>query len=168
LPGLAFTAEPAEKNIMNRPPRSPDESIFSRGMWQHILWVGLLIGLLSLAAQGWAYERAPAHWQTMVFTVLVFAQLFQALAVRSRLQSLASVGLFSNPQLLAAIAITVVLQLVVIYVPVFNTIFHTEPLPLSYLAICFGLGACVLLAVELEKLCRRSGWFGSTSTAHSA
>lgn len=51
LPGLALAAEPAERGIMQRPPRAPRESLFAHGMWQHILGVGLLIGGLCLAVQ---------------------------------------------------------------------------------------------------------------------
>jgi P-type Ca2+ transporter type 2C len=70
LPGLALAVEPEEKGIMQRPPRPPQESIFAHGMWQHILWVGLLMGGVSLLAQAWAYHTGSAHWQSMVFTVL--------------------------------------------------------------------------------------------------
>ena len=57
LPGLAFAAEPAEPGIMARPPRPPGENIFAHGMWQHILWVGLFVGGVSIAAQAWAISR---------------------------------------------------------------------------------------------------------------
>ena len=70
LPGLALAAEPAERGVMQRPPRPPGESLFAHGMWQHILGVGLLIGGLCLAVQAWALSTGHAHWQTMVFTVL--------------------------------------------------------------------------------------------------
>ena len=83
LPGLAFSAEPEEPGIMRRPPRPPDESIFAHGMWQHILWVGLFVGGLSIASQAWAYTRGAAYWQTVVFTVLTVSQLFHVLAIRS-------------------------------------------------------------------------------------
>ncbi|HEX2530282.1 MAG TPA: cation-translocating P-type ATPase, partial [Burkholderiaceae bacterium] len=69
LPGLALAAEPAEKNIMQRPPRPPGESVFAHGMWQHIVWVGLTIAAASLFAQAWTIHTGSANWQTMVFTV---------------------------------------------------------------------------------------------------
>ena len=96
LPGLAFTAEPAEKGIMQRPPRPPVESIFAHGMWQHIIWVGLFVGGVSIASQAWAISREAAYWQTVVFTVLTVSQLFHSLAVRSERESLFSTGLLSN------------------------------------------------------------------------
>ena len=151
LPGLAFTAEPAEPGIMQRPPRPPNENIFARGMWQYILWVGLLIGGLSIASQAWAISRGVEYWQTMVFTVLTISQLFHSLAVRSESASLFTIGLFSNPAMLGAVLLTMLLQLMVIYLPAFNSIFHTQPLPLFDLMVCLLFSSLVLVAVEIEK-----------------
>src|SRR3972149_6708249 len=75
LPGLALAAEKQERGIMQRPPRPPNESIFAHGMWQHMLWVGLLMGAASLFTQAWAIHTGNGHWQTMVFTVLTLSQL---------------------------------------------------------------------------------------------
>jgi Ca2+-transporting ATPase len=157
LPGLAFSAEPAERGVMQRPPRPPDESIFAHGMWQHILWVGLFVGALSIGTQAWAWARGVEYWQTMVFTVLTVSQLFHSLAVRSERESLFSIGLTSNPAMLGAVLLTLALQLMVIYVPAFNPIFHTRPLPLPELLACLGLSALVLVAVEIEKWLVRRG-----------
>ncbi len=157
LPGLALAAEPAESGIMQRPPRPMDESIFAHGMWQHIIWVGLLIGILSLGGQAWAYHTGSPNWQTLVFTTLTFSQLMHALVIRSTRESLFSQGLFSNPALIGAIFLTVGLQLGVIYLPVLNEIFHTSPLTGTELAVCFGLPAVVLVSVEGEKWLVRHG-----------
>jgi Ca2+-transporting ATPase len=157
LPGLAFSAEPAERGVMQRPPRPPDESIFAHGMWQHILWVGLFVGALSIGTQAWAWTRGVEYWQTMVFTVLTVSQLFHSLAVRSERESLFSIGLTSNPAMLGAVLLTLALQLMVIYVPAFNPIFHTRPLPLPELLACLALSSLVLVAVEIEKWLVRNG-----------
>ena len=157
LPGLAFTVEPSEAGIMRRSPRPPQESIFAHGMWQHILWVGLFVGALSIGAQAWAYGRGTEYWQTVVFTVLTLSQLFHSLAVRSETASLFSIGLTSNPAMLAAVTLTLVLQLAVIYVPQLNPVFHTQPLPLADLLMCLGLSSLVLVAVEVEKWLVRRG-----------
>jgi len=155
LPGLALSAEPAEHDVMERKPRPPEESIFAHGMAGHILWVGLLIGGLTLATQAWTWTRGQAEWQTMVFTVLVVAQLFHCLAIRSERFSLWNIGLFSNPALVAAILVTVLAQLAVIYLPPLNDVFRTVPLSGMQLAACFATGSIVLVAVELEKFVRR-------------
>jgi Ca2+-transporting ATPase len=157
LPGLAFTAEPAEPGIMRRPPRDPDESIFARGMWQHIVWAGLFVGGVSIGSQAWAYTRGMEAWQTVVFTVLTVSQLFHSLAVRSERASLLRIGIASNLPMLGAVLLTLGLQLAVIYVPALNPIFRTQPLPLFDLAVCIGLSSLVLIAVEAEKAMLRRG-----------
>ena len=157
LPGLAFTAEPAEPGIMRRPPRPKDESIFAHGMWQHIVWYGLFVGGVSIASQAWAVGRGVEYWQTIVFTVLTVSQLFHSLAIRSERESLFVIGFFSNPAMLGAVVLTIALQLTIIYVPAFNGIFHTQPLPAFDLAVCLALSALTLVAVELEKLLVRRG-----------
>ena len=140
---------------MQRPPRPAGQSIFAEGMWQHMLWVGLLIGLASLTAQAWSYSSGSTHWQTMVFTVLTFSQLAHVLAIRSESESLLRQRMFSNPPLMGAVLLTVILQLLVIYLPVLNSIFKTQPLSSSELLICFMLSSIVLFAVETEKWFRR-------------
>jgi Ca2+-transporting ATPase len=155
LPGLALTAEPAEDGIMQKPPRPPDQSIFAEGMWQHMLWVGLLIGLVSLAVQAWAYGNASSHWQTMVFTVLTFSQLAHVLAIRSENQFSWRRPILSNPPLMGAVSLTVILQLMVIYLPALNPIFNTQPLSPFELAVCILLSSIVLIAVEAEKFWRK-------------
>lgn len=157
LPGLAFSAEPAEPDIMQRAPRPPNESFFSHGMWQHILWVGLTVGSISIAMLAWAIDRKVDYWQTSVFTVLVFSQLFHSLAVRSEKESIFTLGLLSNKPMLAAIGITVLLQLLVIYTPALNHVIQTQPLPLSELLICIVLSSSILWAVEGEKYLVRKG-----------
>ncbi|MDH5258129.1 MAG: cation-transporting P-type ATPase, partial [Gammaproteobacteria bacterium] len=151
LPGLALAFEKHEPNIMQRPPRAPTESIFSGGLWQHALVIGLLIAGLSLFVQAWAYNNGIENWQTMVFTTLTFSQLVHSLAIRFERESIFSGGFFSNPRLLMAVVFTVILQLLVIYLPWCNIIFKTQPLSFEELLICFSLPWIVLIAVEIEK-----------------
>ncbi|MBI4754550.1 MAG: cation-transporting P-type ATPase [Betaproteobacteria bacterium] len=158
LPGLALAVEPAEPGVMRRPPRPPRESVFAHGMWQHMVWVGLLMGGVCLAVQAWAWRDGEAHWQTMVFTVLTLSQLGHALAVRSERESLFSAALGKNPTLWAAVAFTLALQLAVIYVPALNPVFHTEALSVGELAACLALSCVVFAAVEIEKALVRRGW----------
>ncbi|MFT3663884.1 cation-translocating P-type ATPase [Piscinibacter sp.] len=155
LPGLALAAEPAERGVMKRPPRPPGESLFADGLWQHVLFIGLLIGGLCLAVQAWALATGHAHWQTMVFTVLTFSQMAHVMAVRSERDPLWRQGLSSNLPLLGAVLLTFVLQLATIYVPVLQPIFKTEALDADELGICFGAAAVVYLAAEAEKRWRR-------------
>jgi Ca2+-transporting ATPase len=158
LPGLALTAEPPERDLMTRPPRRPGESLFAHGMWQHMIWVGVLIGGLSIGAQAWAYHSGDAHWQTMVFTVLTFAQLVHVLVIRSERESLLTLGLRSNLPLLGAVTLTVALQLAVIYLPALQSVFRTSPLDGFELLLCFAFAGVVFIAVETEKWLVRRGW----------
>jgi Ca2+-transporting ATPase len=168
LPGLALAAERGERNIMQRPPRRPDESIFAHGMWQHMVWVGLTMGAVCLLLQAWSIGHSGAHWQTMVFTVLCLSQLGHALAIRSERDSTFSLGFWSNPVLMATVVFTLGLQLATIYVPALNPIFKTEPLDWDELAICLILSTTVFFAVEAEKwLVRRGLLYGNMQTTAS-
>ena len=155
LPGLALTAEPEEKGIMKRPPRHPKESIFAHSLGLDIIWVGLLMGGVSIFSQAWAIKTGHTSWQTMVFTVLCLSQMGNVLALRSEKESLFSLGLFSNIPLLGAILLTFTLQMAIIYVPFLNSIFKTQPLTLNELFLCLILSTIVFWGVEIVKWLRR-------------
>jgi Ca2+-transporting ATPase len=158
LPGLAIAVEPGERGIMQRPPRPPRESIFAHGLWQHVIWVGLLMGAVSLLTQAWALRVGDAHWQSMVFTVLTLSQMGHVLAVRSERESIVRLGLFSNRPLLLAVLLTFALQMAVLYMPWLQPLFRTAALSASELAICLAVSSVVFLAVEIEKALMRRGW----------
>jgi Ca2+-transporting ATPase len=158
LPGLALAVEPAEQSLMNRPPRPPSESLFAGGLWQHVVWVGLLIAGLSIFSQAYSIRWGSAHWQTIVFTVLTISQMAHVMAVRSNTESLWSLGLSSNLPLLGAVALTVALQTAVIYWPPFQRVFKTASLTPGELVFTLALSSLVLAAVEIQKwLARRGG-----------
>jgi Ca2+-transporting ATPase len=150
-PALALSAEPAERGIMRRPPRPSRESVFARGLGRHVVWVGVLMALVSLATGLWYSQIAPEIWQTMVFTTLTLSQLSHVMAIRSGDESLFRVGLLSNKPLLGAVALTFVLQLLAIYTPFFQRFLETEALPLAHLAIAVALSTIIFWAVEVEK-----------------
>jgi Ca2+-transporting ATPase len=116
------------------------------------------MGGVSLLAQAWAYHTGSAHWQSMVFTVLTLSQMGHVLAIRSERDSLFQQGLLSNMPLLGAFLLTFALQMAVLYMPVLNPIFKTEPLSGDELALCLALSSVVFVAVEIEKWSRRRGW----------
>lgn len=142
---------------MRRPPRPPDESVFARGMGWQVLWTGVMIGGITLVVQWWALATGSPNWQTMAFTSLTMCQMFVAFGIRSDREWLLTIGVFSNRHLAGAVLLTFLLQLVVIYVPFFNTVLKTQPLTLEELAISMLLPALVLLAVEAEKFPIRRG-----------
>jgi Ca2+-transporting ATPase len=154
LPGLTLAGEKAEKNIMQRPPRQPDESIFAHGLGFHVLWVGLLMAGITLGVQAWALKTENNHWQTMVFTTLCFCQMAHVLAIRSERFFLFQQGIFSNWPLIGAVLLTFLLQLLLIYYPPLHDIFQTQPLTLREVLICILAASIIFHAVELEKYVR--------------
>lgn len=163
LPGLALTAERPERNVMNRPPRHPRESIFAHGMWQHIIWVGLTMAGVVLITVAISLELG-AHWQTMAFTVLCLSQLGHAMAIRSERDSVFSLP--NNRFLTWTVLGTLALQLATIYLPFLHPVFKTDTLTALELIVCLGASSIVFFAVELEKWAiRRFGLYGERRNA---
>jgi Ca2+-transporting ATPase len=155
LPAIALSFEKAEKDVMNRPPRPPQQTVFANGMGIHILWVGLLMGAIALATQAWAIDRG-LHWQTIVFNVLCLSQMGHVLAIRSDSQSLFRIGLFSNRYLIGAVMLAFVLQAALTYIPFLQRIFHTQALSVNEFLLVGILSSLVFVAVEIEKAIRRN------------
>lgn len=169
-PALAMGVDPQTEDVMNRKPRRITDRVIDASMWGDIIFVGIIMAAVTLigmdmhlagglftdrSVDALGHEAQMTEARTMGFTILVFAQLFNALASRSHLQSV-FVGLFSNKWLWGAIGLSVALQLVVIYVPFLNTAFGTTPLsPMAWLE-CIGLAAFVLVASELRKCVLRA------------
>ncbi|MEN6464382.1 MAG: cation-translocating P-type ATPase [Syntrophaceae bacterium] len=155
LPALALSVEPAEENIMQRPPRDPRESVFAFGLGRHVIWVGFVMALIVIYLQVWSLSHSISHWQTLVFTTLCFAQLSHVLAIRSERESLFRQGVFSNKPLLGAVSLAFALQMLIVYVPVFNRVFKTDPLTPGEILSCLALSSIIFIAVEIEKFFRR-------------
>ncbi|MEM1369332.1 MAG: cation-translocating P-type ATPase [Cyanobacteria bacterium P01_H01_bin.15] len=156
LPALALAVEPAEANIMTRTPYRPEESIFARGLGNYIVRIGFVFAILSISlmliAQWHSQTTGQENsWKTMVFTTLCLSQMGHALAVRSD-RPLFQINFFSNPYLLAAVGLTSLLQLMLIYVPPLQNFFNTEPLSPLAMLICIGFSSLLFVWVELEKL----------------
>ncbi|RYU97062.1 cation-translocating P-type ATPase [Emticicia agri] len=152
LPALALANEKAEANIMKRPPRDPDQSLFADGVGYHIIWMSILMAAITLGTEAWALSHKLEHWQTMVFTVLSICQLGHVIGIRSDRSVFQQKGLFSNLPLIGAVLLTLLLQLAVVYIPFMNTAFKTQPLSLQEVGICIGMASVVFIAVEAEKL----------------
>ncbi len=155
LPGLALVMEPGEPDTMRRPPYRISESIFGRGMVVDLLWVGLLMGFVSLGLGYWAWARGLAYWQTMVFTTLTLSQMGNVMATRSERKSLFQVGILSNRAMLGAVILTFLLQMAIVYIPFLQPIFSTVALPIDALIISLVLSSIVFWAVEMVKWLRR-------------
>jgi Ca2+-transporting ATPase len=151
LLALALSVEPAEENVMQRPPYPPNESIFSRGVGRDIIWVGTFLGAVLLAMGYWVWQRDWVQWQVMIFSALAFSRMSLALAMRSERDWLIQRGLFSNKPMLLAVLATFGLQLAVIYTPWLQRFFATQALSALELGICLAVSTVGFWAVELQK-----------------
>jgi len=113
------------------------------------------MGTVTLGMQAWSIHYNNSHWQTMAFTVLCLSQMGHVMAIRSERESILKIGLLSNKPMLGALLLTVILQMMIIYTPFFNTIFKTQPLTLYELVITIAVSSIVFCAVELEKWTKR-------------
>ncbi len=152
LLGVGLGMEPAEHGVMSRKPFSPKAGIFSQGVGGQTVRIGLVIGLISLALGLWYFKQDHAHWQTMLFNTLAFAQIWQALGTRSGADSLFRAGLFSNPVLLGLVCSVALLQGLAMYLPFLQRYLQTSPLSLTELALSCGLSFVVFVYAECEKL----------------
>jgi Ca2+-transporting ATPase len=155
LPALALGVEPAEKNVMRRPPYSVTQSIFGRGMVQFIISIGIVMNIISIGAAWELWHLGDPAWQTVLFTTLVFAQLAVALEARSEEESLFRIGLFKNRSMVLAFVLTVVLQLLAVYMPMAQHILDTVTMPPRDLVISIGLAVLVLAIIEAWKAIMR-------------
>jgi Ca2+-transporting ATPase len=150
LPAISLSFEKAEKDIMQRPPRSPGESIFANGRGLHMIWVGMLMAGIALLLQAWAIKN-DLHWQTIVFNVVCLSQMGHVLAIRSERRSLFSIGLLSNKPLFAAVLLTFLLQFLITYIPFLQSIFKTQSLSLNEFILVGVASSLVFFAVEIDK-----------------
>lgn len=125
LPALALGLDPAEKDIMLKPPRNPKEGIFSGKMRFNIFSQGILIGIITLIAFYYGYSTYSLDvGETMAFGTLSLSQLWHSLNSRSNKFSIFKLGIFSNPYLVVAILVSAILQLVVMVVPFLQSVFQ--------------------------------------------
>ncbi|HBB34724.1 MAG TPA: ATPase, partial [Cyanobacteria bacterium UBA9273] len=151
LLALALGVEPAEPNVMQRPPHNPKENIFGRGVGRDIVWIGLLLGIVLLGIDYRYWSIGQESWRTMVFATLAFSRIGLAQSMRSERESLFRMNLLSNKPLLGAVILTFLFQLMVVYVPFLQNVFHTTALSVGELVISLGLSTVVIWAMELDK-----------------
>ncbi|UWG96084.1 calcium-transporting P-type ATPase, PMR1-type [Dehalobacter sp. DCM] len=130
LPAMALGVDGSEPDIMKRSPRLPGENVFAKGLGKKILIRGTIIGLgtLLVFVIGLFYGTSLLAARTMAFTTLVFSQLFHVFDCKSERRGIFEVGIFSNPLLVGAVAVSVTMQLCAIYLPFMQTIFKTTAL----------------------------------------
>ena len=153
LPGIALASEPAEEGVMQRPPRSPNENLFAGGLIPKIMGAGIIMAVAAVAVHTWATNQAYGVevQQTMVFTTLCFVQLGNAMSVRFSFHSILSAKIFTNWKLWGAIALTVALQFMLVYIPGLHPIFNTTALDAQSMGVVAIAVACSVVAIELLK-----------------
>jgi len=160
LPALALAVEPPEPDVMKRPPFSPRESIFARGLGSYMIRIGIIFAIITIALMWWAYQHThaagypgnPDSWKTMVFTTLCLAQMGHAIAIRSNNRLTIEMNPFSNIFVLGAVVVTTILQLMLVYVPPLREFFGTHYLTLEELGVCIGFSALMFVWIESEKI----------------
>ena len=164
LPALALGVEPAEKDIMQRAPHPPGEGIFGRHGVRDIIWLGILMGLASLGVGYIYWQAGEAKWQTILFTTLTFSQMSLAMTIRSQRASLFTIGLLTNKALLAAVGLSTLLHLGVVYLPFMQAIFETVTLSVRDLSVTLALSMVVFWGYEAQKWFeRRRGQSGAVT-----
>jgi len=145
--------DPPEGDEMKRPPTRIGDRIFSGSALVRLIYTSAIITLLMLSYffYLWKSEADLVHIQTEMFTLLAFCAWFKMLSIRSEKRSFFTLKFFDNPYLVVGLAISIVLQAVVIYVPSLNQIFHTVPLSIGQVLLLLVLGSIVLWVDEVRK-----------------
>jgi Ca2+-transporting ATPase len=161
-PALALGVDPADPDVMARPPRPRSERVITRGMWRGIVYVGAImaagtLAVLDASLPGGLIEGAGTlrYAQTMAFTTLVFFSFFTVFNARSDERS-AFAGLFSNRWLWGAVLLSLLLQAAVIYLPFLQQAFSTVALNADDWLLCIAVASSVLWLRELGKLVARA------------
>ncbi len=144
LPGVALGAEPADVDVMRRPPRPPDESVIGDGLWQRVIRLSAVIAAVTLGVGIWAHATGRP-WQTMVFFALAATQLGVAFGVRAR------PGTWENPFLLIAAGAAFALQLAAVYLPPLQDLLGTEPLTVAEIGAVCLVSVAGYLAARLDR-----------------
>jgi len=154
--------DPVDPTVMQRAPRPRHDRVINREMWLGFGLTGLVMAVVTLAVMDIALPGGLARGngemvfaRTLAFTTLVFCQLFNVFNARSDYTS-AFRYLFSNWMLWGAVALSAVLQVVVVYTPFLNQAFGTTPIGLMDWVLCIGMASMVLWVDEIKKLILRS------------
>ena len=156
IPAIALGVEHAQPGIMERPPRARKEGIFSDGLGFDVIYQGILVSILTLAAyfivDVWHNHEFA---MTAAFLTMSMCEIFHAFNMRSQRQSVFSLK-SHNYLLWGAMAVSLVLTLTIIYVPTLATLFSLEPLTMRELAVSLGLSVAVIPIVEAVKAVQRA------------
>ncbi|MBN1210625.1 MAG: cation-translocating P-type ATPase [Myxococcaceae bacterium] len=155
LPALALVMDPARPELLEDPPRHPEEPMLGSAQWRTILMAGALEAAVVLGVFLWADPAANLERaRSLAFSTLVFAELLRSFAARSPTRIFWAVGAFTNRVLLAVIAISILIQGALYQLPGVRALFELVPLRWEELALVFALGLIPVTTLELAKLLR--------------
>ena len=170
LPALALAFDPADKDIMKRKPAKPGKGVFTKGMTWRVIYQGVMIGLLTLAAFmiGLATTTEPINGltldaskievgQTMAFITLALSELVHVFNIRNNQKSIFRTSIFNNSKLILAIIASAALMFVILLVEPLRNIFSIPVLPTQNILELLGLVFAPILIVELFKLFKING-----------
>ncbi len=152
LPAIALGLDPSDSGIMERAPRGSNETVFSRGLSRIIILRGVVISVITLLAFALSLEQFPGNLtlaRTTAFSVLVISQLMHVFECRSETKNIWEIGFFTNLYLVGAVCISLLMLLLVIYVPAMQPVFRTIPLDTGHWLFALGLGAAGSLLMRV-------------------
>ncbi len=157
LPAIALSLDPAEKDIMMRPPRGAKENIFSNGLLNLILFRGLLVGLctLSVFISVLHFSGDVTVARTGAFVTLVLTQLIHVFECKSERKNIFEIPIFNNIPLVLAVLCSLIMIIGVVYIPTFQGIFKTVPLSYHDWVLVAGFSALGPVVSSFFKVNRK-------------
>ena len=156
LPALALAVDPPEADVLQRPPRHPDEPMLGRAEWRFIITTGLLQSATTLGVFVWAlHARDVSEARNLAFSVLVFGELFRAFAARSTTRVFWEVGALTNLPLLGVVVFSVLIQLGIHHIPATQAMFQIAPLTAADCVLTLLVASAPVTVIEVAKLVRR-------------
>ncbi|HAE92056.1 MAG TPA: ATPase [Tissierella sp.] len=155
FPALALGVEKGDPDIMDTPPRNPNEPILTKNMLLGILLQSLAVGVAALLAYRWGlttYADSIDKARTIAFTSLITAELLRAYSSRSQKYTLFKIGFFTNSTLVYGTLFSFILLLGVLYIPFMQPIFHTFALGIKDWAAILEYAFIPLIIGEISKL----------------
>jgi Ca2+-transporting ATPase len=156
LPAAALVMDPADADVLRRPPRPPREPMLAGPQWRRIVATGLVEAAVVLGVFSHGLETGDlALARTLAFSTLVFCELFRAFAARSLRRLFWQVGVSSNLVLAGVVTLSAVVQAVLPSVPAMHALFHVRELTGAQTALCVGLGLVPVSLLEIAKFARQ-------------
>jgi Ca2+-transporting ATPase len=159
LPALALAVDPADADLMQRPPRPPQEQFLTRARWLRLFVQGTFIAVITLLTFLYCLYGMDLNLdraRTLTFTVMVLAQLFHALNNRSEDRSIFALGLWTNKPLLATVALSALLQAGIVSWPPVQSIFKVATFDPEHWVLAIGIGMLPLVAMEIWKVAKKN------------